>query len=217
VAPTPAFQAALADPAVRDNPADQGVLAAISNGQVGGGFSLDDSSFLSRIDGRLALPFLQGFSASMSLTLLVGAVLLVAALALVIFLPEVPLRQESGIEAQRSAAAASAVAAPGAANAGAATGPSGAAAAVAVTPAMVVDQRLRDHLLANLVNDLDGTLATLRVAERARDDARRARTELNEHNKALFDARQDLTRHGLTANQIDQLLELSPAEASRYA
>ncbi|MBO0877184.1 MAG: MFS transporter, partial [Pseudonocardia sp.] len=100
--PTPAFQAALADPAVRDNPANAGVLSAISSGQLGG-FSLEDSSFLSRIDGRLALPFLQGFSASMSLTLLVGAALLVAALALVIFLPEVPLRRESGIEAQRSA------------------------------------------------------------------------------------------------------------------
>ncbi|MBO0876850.1 MAG: hypothetical protein J2P19_26030, partial [Pseudonocardia sp.] len=132
----------------------------------------------------------------------VGAALLVAALALVIFLPEVPLRRESGIEAQRSAEAA-------------AEAKAGAANTEPIT-ATVVDERLRDRLLTNMVTDLDGTLATLAVAERARDDARRARAELNEHTRALFDARRDLTRNGLTAAQVDQLLELSPAEASRY-
>ncbi|WP_064745445.1 MDR family MFS transporter [Pseudonocardia acaciae] len=215
VAPTPAFQAALVDPAVRANPANEPVLSAVSGGGLGG-FSLEDSSFLGRIDGRLALPFLEGFSSSMSLTLLVGAVLLIAALALVIFLPDVPLRQESGIEAQRSAAAAATVAAAKAdvkvdGKSDEAPLP---AAAVAINE---VDEGLRDKLLANLVTDLDGTLATLKVAERARDDARRVRRELNEHTKTLFDARRDLARQGLTTDQVNELLDLSPAESSRKA
>jgi EmrB/QacA subfamily drug resistance transporter len=101
-APTPAFQAALADPSVRANPADQSVLHALAGGTGGGSLSLDDTSFLSRIDPRLAEPFLHGFASSMSLMFLVGAAVLVLALALVIALPEVELRKQSGIDAQRA-------------------------------------------------------------------------------------------------------------------
>jgi hypothetical protein len=189
---SPSFQAALADPSVRADPANQAVLSAVSDGGVGA-FSLDDSSFLGRIDGRLALPFLQGFSGSMSLTFLVGAAVLVIALALVIFLPEVPLRQQSGIEAQRSAPAATRVEEQG-----------------------VID-RVDERTLADLVPDPARALATLRVAEQARDNARRARQELDEQTTALVLAQRELAGYGLSVDQVNHLLRLSAAEAARSA
>jgi EmrB/QacA subfamily drug resistance transporter len=58
---TPAFQAALSDPAVRANPADQPELAALAGGGDGGASSvLGNSSFLQAIDPRLARPFSPG-------------------------------------------------------------------------------------------------------------------------------------------------------------
>ncbi|HEY9418176.1 MAG TPA: MDR family MFS transporter, partial [Pseudonocardia sp.] len=101
----PGFQAALADPAVVADPANAGVLAALSGGVPGGiaGVSLDNSAFIQRLDPRLAHPFLEGFASSMTLVFLAGAAVLVAAFVLVCLMPEVPLRQMSGIEAQRAA------------------------------------------------------------------------------------------------------------------
>ncbi len=56
VAPTPEFQAALADPAVRTDPANRIVLDAIRDGEASAnaGGVLQDSSFLQQIDPRLA-------------------------------------------------------------------------------------------------------------------------------------------------------------------
>ncbi|HEV7790256.1 MAG TPA: hypothetical protein VGP05_14715, partial [Pseudonocardia sp.] len=75
--------------------------------------------------------------------------------------------------------------------------------------------RLRDRLLGLLVPDLDAALATLAVAEQARDGARRAHREVTEHAATLIEARRELIRHGLTSDQISELLRLSPAEAAR--
>ncbi|HTK63676.1 MAG TPA: MDR family MFS transporter [Pseudonocardia sp.] len=104
---TPSLQAALNDPAVAADPANAGVLGALSGTSPGGigAVSLDNSSFIQRLDPRLAHPFLEGFSGSMTLMFLTGAAVLVAAFALVCLMPEVPLRQMSGIEAQRAAPA----------------------------------------------------------------------------------------------------------------
>lgn len=113
----PGFRAALADPAVRADPANAGVLSALSPGGGGiGSVSLDDSSFLRELDPRLARPFLEGFAGSMSLVFLVGVAVLLVAWAVVLRLPEVTLRQVSGLEAQREdrrAEAAAAVVAAG--------------------------------------------------------------------------------------------------------
>jgi len=68
--------------------------------------SLNDTSFLSRIDGNLAHPYLLGFSQAMDLVFTVGAAVLVFAFLLSLFLKEVPLRLQSGLEAARTAAAA---------------------------------------------------------------------------------------------------------------
>jgi EmrB/QacA subfamily drug resistance transporter len=98
IGPTAGFQAALHDPAVLQNPADRQVVAAIQSGGTGGnvGGVLQDSSFLQRIDARLARPFLEGFSQSVDLVFLVGACVLVVAFLLAWFIREVPLRAYSG-------------------------------------------------------------------------------------------------------------------------
>jgi hypothetical protein len=105
---TPGFQAALADPAVLADPANRAVISALggSGATPAGTGVLEDSSFLTVIDARLARPFLEGFAQSMSVVFLVGAAVLVLGLIAVILMREVPLRRLSGIEAQRAAAAA---------------------------------------------------------------------------------------------------------------
>jgi EmrB/QacA subfamily drug resistance transporter len=94
-ASTPAFQAALTDPAVLADPANQAIVAALHGGTFP---SLDDSSFLSVIDPRLAHPFLVGFAESVDLVMLVAGIVMVAAVALALLLPELPLRTVSGIQ-----------------------------------------------------------------------------------------------------------------------
>jgi hypothetical protein len=195
------------------------VLAALSKGTEGT-ISLTDTSFLNHIDERLALPFLQGYSSAMSLTFLCGTAVLAIGLVLVAFLPRVTLRQVSGLEQQRADEAALAEVTL-AAELAQVAGPAVAAPAVAgpaqtgAPEATTHRDRLRDRLLGLLIPDLDGALATLAVAERARDDARRAHGEVTEHAATLIEARRELIRHGLTGDQINELLLLSPAEAAR--
>ncbi len=104
IAPTAAFQAALNDPAVIADPANKPVLEAISNpdaGLAGASEALNDSSFLSHLDPRLARPFLVGFADSMSTVFLLGAGVLALGLVVVWLLPEEKLRTESGISARQ--------------------------------------------------------------------------------------------------------------------
>ncbi|MCA1676043.1 MAG: MFS transporter, partial [Actinobacteria bacterium] len=114
VAPTPEFQAALADPAVRADPANRIVLDAIRDGEASAnaGGVLQDSSFLQQIDPRLARPFLVGFSEAMDLVFLVAAGVMFLAFVLMLFLEEIPLRTESGIEARAAELAAETAATP---------------------------------------------------------------------------------------------------------
>jgi EmrB/QacA subfamily drug resistance transporter len=112
-AATSAFQAALKDPQVLADPTNRRVVGAITNG---GGLpkgALDDTSFLSQLDDRLAKPFLEGFSSSMGLVFSAAAVVVLVAFVIVFFLPEEKLRTMSGIEARRQDDAAAAAALPG--------------------------------------------------------------------------------------------------------
>jgi EmrB/QacA subfamily drug resistance transporter len=95
----PAFQAALRNPAVLADPANQPVVAALQGGGVP---NLDDSSFLSSVDPVLARPILEGFASSMSIVFLSAAAVLVVGLLAVLKMKEVPLRTQSGVEAQRA-------------------------------------------------------------------------------------------------------------------
>jgi len=111
---SPAFQAALNDPKVLADPTNASVVKALKAGTGLPAGALDDTSFLSRLDDRLAKPFLVGFADSIDLVFLCGAAVLIVALVIVFFLPEERLRTMSGIEARRQDAAAkeSASAAP---------------------------------------------------------------------------------------------------------
>ncbi|MFV0461018.1 MAG: MDR family MFS transporter [Actinomycetales bacterium] len=86
---TPDFQAALRDPAVLSNPADQQILTALQSGGGGGSNAvLNDSSFISQLDPRLAHPFLVGFSEAMSTVLLTASAILAVTFLLTFFIPE---------------------------------------------------------------------------------------------------------------------------------
>jgi EmrB/QacA subfamily drug resistance transporter len=98
---TAPFQAALTDPKVLADPVNRRVIDAVSGG---GGLpkgAIDDTSFLSQLDDRLARPFLQGFSSAIDLVFISAAVVLVVAFVLTWLLPEEKLRTMSGIQARR--------------------------------------------------------------------------------------------------------------------
>ena len=99
-ASTPPFQSALADPAVRADPANAVVFQALrGGGSANASGVLQDSSFLQHIDPRLARPFLVGFSGAMDEVLLTAAGVMSVAFVVLLFLRELPLRNESGIAA----------------------------------------------------------------------------------------------------------------------
>ncbi|GAA1249430.1 hypothetical protein GCM10009609_11030 [Pseudonocardia aurantiaca] len=147
---TPAFQAALADPAVRANPADQPVLAAFAGGGGDGLASsiLNDSSFLQTIDPRLARPFLAGFTDSMTLTFLVVAFVLAVAFIVVLFIRELPLRTMSGAQARAMEDAGLAEMGPAGAAVAAEAALTTPMPAVATAPAAATGQPIGRHALA---------------------------------------------------------------------
>ncbi len=108
--PTADFQAAVRDPAVLADPANAAVLDALKNpgAAASAGGVLDDSSFLTHLDPRLARPFLVGFADAISGVFTLGAIVLALAFLVVWFLPEEKLRSMSGIDARHQEAAAAA-------------------------------------------------------------------------------------------------------------
>lgn len=103
-AQTADFQAALRDPAVVSDPANAPVLNAIKSGaSATTSGALNDSSFINRLDPRLAKPFLDGFASSIGTVFLLATGVLLVALAVVFFLPEEKLRTQSGLQARMTA------------------------------------------------------------------------------------------------------------------
>ncbi len=102
---TPQFQSALHDPAVLSNPANAPVLGMLKGGgSAGSTAALNDSSFISSLDPRLARPFIVGFADSISIVFLLGAIVIAVALVIVWWLPEEKLRTQSGLQAQQTQA-----------------------------------------------------------------------------------------------------------------
>ncbi|MFH8656540.1 MFS transporter [Streptomyces afghaniensis] len=98
---TASFQAALRDPAVRADPANRPVLDMVrGHGSSGAAQVLSDSSFIQKLDPRLAVPFKMGFADSMHVVFLTAAAVLVLGFLLALFIKEVPLRQVSGLQAR---------------------------------------------------------------------------------------------------------------------
>jgi EmrB/QacA subfamily drug resistance transporter len=62
--------------------------------------ALNDTSFINRLAAPLAHPFKVGFSDSMHAVFLAAAAIMVVGLAVILFLPEVPLRQQSAVQAR---------------------------------------------------------------------------------------------------------------------
>ncbi|MDT7800961.1 MAG: hypothetical protein QOI78_4394, partial [Actinomycetota bacterium] len=87
----PAFMAAAA--------AHPGQLAAIENATAGG---LDDSSFLTIVDPRMAEPFLTGFTAAIRATGWIAVGIAAAGMLLALLIKEIPLRTMSGQAAARA-------------------------------------------------------------------------------------------------------------------
>lgn len=99
---TPSFQQAVADPTVTKDPANAPILGALQgNGSVSSD-ALNDTSFLNNADPRLARPFFAGFSDSMDLVFIIGAVVILLGFVLSWLLREIPLRTQSGLEAAAS-------------------------------------------------------------------------------------------------------------------
>jgi EmrB/QacA subfamily drug resistance transporter len=104
---TPDFQAA-----ARAHP-DQ-VQALRDTATAGTSSSFNDTSFLDRLDAALSHPFKVGFSDSMSVVFMVAAAIMVIGFAVILFLPEIPLRSMSAADARAAEDAASAAASPSA-------------------------------------------------------------------------------------------------------
>ena len=108
-AKTPGFQAAVHDPSVMANPANQPVVEMLRNpGASGGGSTavLNDSSFIQKLTAVFADPFKQGFADSMHTVFMLGAIVTAIAFVLVFFIKEVPLRKVSAMQARAADAAA---------------------------------------------------------------------------------------------------------------
>jgi hypothetical protein len=106
IAPTRSFQAALQDPANAE------FAKTLKTQGLAGLGALDDSSFINHLDPRLARPFLVGFSDSMSLVFWCAAAVMLVGLIVTVFLPQVELRTQSGLQAAASERAAAASAPP---------------------------------------------------------------------------------------------------------
>ena len=110
--PTSDFQAALADPKNAEV-AKQFAASQAGGGSGAAGSVLQDSSFLTGLDERLAKPFLMGFSEAMDLVFLTGACVMVFGFLIMLFLPHVELRKSSSYGQRNEGQAADApVAAP---------------------------------------------------------------------------------------------------------
>jgi hypothetical protein len=86
---------ALNDPAVLQNPNNQGILEIFQSGPAAASSVTEDSSFLIDADERLTLPFRMGFVESSLSVFLFAGILIGIAFVISWFIKEVPLREKS--------------------------------------------------------------------------------------------------------------------------
>ncbi|MCU1667359.1 MAG: Drug resistance transporter, EmrB/QacA subfamily [Blastococcus sp.] len=90
--------------AVRDTIVANPALAPVFQKLGGSSGALSDTSFIQKLPSEVALPFKVGFSNTIDLVFLVAAAVVAVGFFVLLFLPEVPLRNESGIQARQSGA-----------------------------------------------------------------------------------------------------------------
>jgi len=104
-AQTPEFQQVVQDPDVLANPVNAAVIEVIKTGSLDAasdaGISLDDTSFINELDPVLASPFKEGFADSIMGVIFISALISIIAFVLAFFVPQVPLREKSGLETLR--------------------------------------------------------------------------------------------------------------------
>lgn len=104
---TPQFQQAVSHPSGGAESHEVAHQMAQGSRGIGalGGKVMQDSSFLQRIDQKLAHPFFVGFSNSMQLVFLAAAIVAACACVLFLCMKELPLRNTSGVQEKAAAAA----------------------------------------------------------------------------------------------------------------
>ncbi|HKT05649.1 MAG TPA: MDR family MFS transporter [Rugosimonospora sp.] len=95
---TSASQTAAFQQAAAAHPAQVHTLQQAAQG--GAGSSLNDTSFINRLASALVHPFKVGFSQSMDIVFTTAAGIMVVGLIVIFFLPELPLRQQSAVQAR---------------------------------------------------------------------------------------------------------------------
>lgn len=104
-AQTPEFQQTVQDPQVLADPLNAAVIGVIASGSLEAaeeaGLSLDDTSFVQEIDPVLAAPFEEGFATAITNVILISAFITLVGLVFAILIPQLPLREKSGLETLR--------------------------------------------------------------------------------------------------------------------
>ena len=100
---TPAFQAALHNPVLAKDPVNGPIIHQLASGTAGTG-QLTDASFISQINPVLGEPFKIGFTNSIDLVFWVAAAVGVLAFLVSLFIKEIPLRTQSGMQSMMEGA-----------------------------------------------------------------------------------------------------------------
>jgi len=82
--------------------ADPRVAEAVQSGQLSAGGDLSDTSFIQKLPSYLALPFKTGFSNTLDTVFLIAAIVVALGFFVLIFLPQLALRTQSGIQASQA-------------------------------------------------------------------------------------------------------------------
>jgi len=102
VSGSPAFEQTVGDPQVMADPVNAAAASVIASGSLNGsealGLSLDDTSFIQDLHPVLAAPFQAGFADAITRVILMTAGVVLIAFALAWRLPELPLREKSGLQ-----------------------------------------------------------------------------------------------------------------------
>jgi EmrB/QacA subfamily drug resistance transporter len=107
-AKTPEWAAAVQDPTVMANPANQSLIDSLQHPTAGGGVVAsvqNDSSVIGKLSDVFAHPFKVGFAESMDTVFLLAGIVAVGAFLILLLMPKVELRAQSASAARASAAA----------------------------------------------------------------------------------------------------------------